>query len=276
MKNILVPTDFSATAKNAALYALHLARQVKASQVILYNAYQQPVLTDPAMAPVEMIDFNELKDISNKGLEHFKSIIEAEAQGITISGFGEYAVLTDGLPEVCDKYAIDAIVMGVTGGNGFDEVVLGSSAVDVTKIATVPVIIVPPGVGFKEIKNILFACDFTHVVETTPVAPIKTILDETGAKLFVLNIDHANKHFTPDTPFESLMLDTLLYGYNPEYHFTDNEDFIEGINSFATNNNIDLIITIPKKHNLFNRLFHRSHTKQLAFHSHIPLMVIHD
>lgn len=276
MKNILIPTDFSATAKNAALYALHLAKQVKANHVVLYNAYQQPLVADPTMAPVELIDFNELKNISDTGLEHFKAFVQAEAPGINITTVGEYAILADGLVDVCDKYAIDAMVMGVTGGSGFDEVFLGSTAVEVAKAATVPVIIVPPGVAFTEIKSILFACDFNQVVETTPIAPIKAILNETGAKLFVLNIDHANKHFTPETPFESLMLDTLLHGYNPEYHFADSHDFIDGINNFATEKDIDLIITIPKKHNLFERLFKHSHTKQLAFHSHIPLMVVHD
>ena len=154
MKNILIPTDFSATAKNAALYALHLAKQVNATQVVLYNAYQQPVVTDPAMGPIELIDFAELQDISSKGLEHFKQEIAEEAGGITVNTFSEFALLTDGLAAVCTSFAIDAIVMGVTGGNGFDEAILGSTAVDVTRVATVPVIIVPPGVGFTEIKKI--------------------------------------------------------------------------------------------------------------------------
>jgi hypothetical protein len=166
--------------------------------------------------------------------------------------------------------------MGVTGGSKFDETLIGSNAVNVARHAVQPVIVVPPGATFTPIKKVVFACDFKKVVETTPVQAIKNILNETKAKLFVVNIDHDNKHFSVDLPFEGLMLDNLLDGYDPEYHFIDSTDFVEAINTFAEENKADLIITIPKKHNFFEKLFKESHTKQLAFHARVPLMVIHD
>lgn len=279
MKNILVPTDFSDAAKNAATYALHFAKQVKAGKIVLYNAYQQPVIVDADITPtpLEMIDFNELKDISNIGLERFKAqLAQNITDGIIIETVGDYNTLDLGLEDICKTYAIDAIVMGVTGGGSFDEAVMGSTAVDVARKSVIPVIIVPPGVTFTPLETVLLACDFKKVVETTPVEPIKQILDETKAKLFVLNIDHNNRNFSAETPFESLMLDTLLHGYNPEYQFVDSTDFVHAINNFAEEKSVDLIITIPKKHGFFEGLFKRSHTKQLAFHSHVPLMVIHE
>lgn len=278
MNNILVPTDFSATAKSAAGYAISLAKQVKASKIFLYNAYQQPVAADATMiTPVELIDFDEMKIISATGLANFKLAIQDSCPpNIELTTISEYNILTEGIADVCLDNNIDIIIMGVTGGGKLDETLMGSNAVDVAKHAIVPVIVVPPGAAFTDIRNVVLACDFRKVVETTPVGPIKHLLDETGAKLYVLNIDHENKAFTPDTPFESLMLDTLFYGYDPAYHFVDSTDFVEAINSFTLDKNIDLIITIPKKHGFFERLFKRSHTKQLAFHSHVPMMVIHE
>ncbi len=277
MKNILVPTDFSEAAKRAGIYALQLAQQLHAEKIVLYNAYQQPVATDASMTPVELINFDDIREISNTGLEHFKTVLQTHAaEGVTLETVGEYITLADGWRDIAESKQIDLIVMGVTGGGKLDEVLIGSNAVNVAKHSTIPVIVVPPGTAFSSIKNVMLACDFKQVVETTPVGAIKHILDETRAKLFVLNIDHGNKNFSPDTPFESLMLDTLFYGYEPQYHFVDSTDFVEAINSFAVDNNIDLIITIPKKHGFFEGLFKRSHTKQLAFHSHVPLMVVHD
>ena len=104
---------------------------------------------------------------------------------------------------------------------------------------------------------------------------IKKLLDASEAKLFVVNIDHNNKRFNSDTPFESLMLDTLLYDYKPEYRFIDDPDFVEGINKAALDKQVDLIITIPKKMGWFEGLFKKSRTKMLAYHSHVPLMVVH-
>lgn len=280
MKNILVPTDFSEAAKNAAIYALHFAKQVKAGKIVLYNAYQQPVVMDADItpAPLELLDFNELKNISYQGLENFKAQLQPQlaGSGIAIETIGDYNTLDEGFKDVCNSFAIDVIIMGVTGGGSFDEAVMGSTAVDIARHSVIPVIVVPPGVSFTPIETVLLACDFKKVVETTPVEPIKHILDETKAKLFVLNIDHNNKNFSAETPFESLMLDTLLHGYNPEYQFVDSTDFVQAINNFAEEKSADLVITIPKKHGFFEGLFKRSHTKQLAFHSHVPLMVIHE
>jgi nucleotide-binding universal stress UspA family protein len=276
MNTILVPTDFSPTAKNATIYAANFAKQMKSNRVILYNAYQAPVMTDSNMAVVEMVDITELGKMSRENLEQFKtSLMPYFDSSITIDTLSEYGMLRADINDVCRSHKVDFIVMGVTGGGKLEETLIGSFAIDVARYAEVPVIIVPPNAGFSGINEVMLACDFSKVVETTPVAPIKKILDATGAKLIVVNIDHKNKHFTAETPFESLMLDTLLQGYNPEYKFIDDVDFVEGINKVALETQADLIITIPKKMGWFDSLFKKSYTKILAFHSHVPLMAIH-
>ncbi|MBK8520712.1 MAG: universal stress protein [Chitinophagaceae bacterium] len=40
-------------------------------------------------------------------------------------------------------------------------------------------------------------------------------------------------------------------------------------------NQIDLLVVMPHRHNLLSGLFHKSHTKQLVLHSHVPVMSIH-
>lgn len=277
MNAILVPTDFSETARNAARYAIELAKQLKCKKMIFYNAYQTPLVTDANMALVDAIDIDELKKSSEENLESFKLTLKAFCdKDLQLETLSEYGMVTIDINDVCKKNGIDLIVMGVTGSGKLSESLIGSFAIDVSRHAQVPVIIVPPGAGFMAIEEVMLACDFSKVVETTPVAPIKKILDDTHAKLFVVNVDHKSKHFTADTPFESLMLDTLLQGYNPEYHFLDDIDFVEAINKFALEKKVDLIITIPKKMGWFDGLFKKSHTKSLAFHSHVPLMVVHE
>jgi len=276
MNTILVPTDFSPTARNAAIYAANFAKQMKSDRIILYNAYQAPVITDANMAMVETVDINELEKSSKENLEQFKTFLRPYfGNEITVDTLSEYGMIRADINGICTSNNVDFIVMGVTGGGKLEETLIGSFAIDVARRAEVPVIIVPPNAGFSEINEVMLACDFSKVVETTPVAPIKKILEATGAKLFVVNIDHKNKHFAAETPFESLMLDTLLQGYNPEYKFIDDTDFVEGINRVALETKIDLIITIPKKMGWFDSLFKKSHTRMLAFHSHVPLMVIH-
>ncbi len=121
-----------------------------------------------------------------------------------------------------------------------------------------------------------FACDFKEVVKTTPAEAIRNFVTAFGAELHVLNVDHRDKHFKPDTPEQSALLHTLLEEAKPVYHFIDHADIEDGINEFAEKNNLDLIITIPKKHKLLEGLFKPSSTKQLVFQSHVPVMCIHE
>jgi nucleotide-binding universal stress UspA family protein len=275
MKTIFVPTDFSATARNAALYAIEIANQLNASKIILYNAYHAPVVTEPTMPVMQMLDIDTLRKISDDGMKEFRVLIDLKNNsGIMIEEINEFAVLPNAIAEVCDRTGAELIVMGITGASKFEEVLIGSTAISVVKNTKTPVIIIPPNAKCNQIKQVMLACDYKKVAETTPLQLIKKLLDETNAKLFVVNINQSEKG--SNTDLQNNLLKSMFNNYNIELYSIKNEDFITGINDFAEKNNIDIIISIPKKHGLFEGLFKESHTKQLAFHSHVPLMCLHE
>lgn len=274
MKTILLPTDFSTVAHNAALYAIAFAKQVKANKIILYNAYQTPVNIDPAMPAIQLLDIDDLKRTSEENLQQFKKELSAHTDNtVVLETLSEFNLLAENIDDVCEKVQADIIIMGITGKSKVEEVLIGSNTISVADNANVPVIIVPAETTYKPIQQVVFACDFRKVVENTPVAAMRKVMQATGAALHVV---HVEKTASNETAFESLMLDTLLEGLQPQYHFVKHDDFVEGINQFAHEINADLIITIPKKHGWFEGLFKTRHTKKLAFHTHLPLMVIHD
>jgi nucleotide-binding universal stress UspA family protein len=275
MKTILVPTDFSATARNAALYAIEIANQLNASKIILYNAYHAPVVTEPTMPVMQMLDIDTLRKISDDGMKEFRVLIDLKNNsGLMIEEINEFAVLPNAIAEVCHRTGAELIVMGITGASKFEEVLIGSTAISVVKNTKTPVIIIPPNAKCNQIKQVMLACDYKKVAETTPLQLIKKLLDETNAKLFVVNINQSEKG--SNTDLQNNLLKSMFNNYNIELYSIKNEDFITGINDFAEKNNIDIIISIPKKHGLFEGLFKESHTKQLAFHSHVPLMCLHE
>jgi nucleotide-binding universal stress UspA family protein len=277
MKTILVPTDFSDTAKNAADYAAALACEIGATKIVLYNAYQAPVSADPSMPAVQLFDMDVLKKSSTDGLKHFKNELTSKCgDNVAIETKSEFQLLASGIENICKKEEIDIVVMGITGGSKMEEVLIGSNTISVAKHVHVPVIIVPHHAKYNSIKEIVLACDFKQVKETTPVDAIKRLLNITKAKFFILNVDSNNKDFTPETPHQNFVLENLFEGYHPEYHFINDKHFTDAINHFVDDNEVDLIITIPKKHGWFEGLFKRSHTKELAYHSHVPLMVVHE
>ena len=276
MKTILVPIDFSATATNASNYALALAKQYSINRIVLYNAYQAPVSVDPMVPTVQLLDIDLMKKSSQEGLTQAKKALEhLDSKDIQIDTFSEYNILTGGINELCAAVSADLVVMGITGGGAVTETLIGSNAVSVSQHSKLPVIIVPPNSVFEKINKLVLACDFEQVEETTPMKPLTKLLEITGAELHVLHVNTPSNKII-DHSFENMILDRMLKGFSPTYHFIENESFTAGINLFSEKNKIDLIITMPKKHGFFDSLFKKSHTKKLAFHSHLPLMVMHD
>ena len=275
MKTIIVPTDFSPIATNAMNFAAEMAVNINASLMLLH-VYQVPVsMTD---VPVVLVSADELKKESEAKLQEIKNALAHITSGkIKVYTEARMGDVSGELEDVCKHIKPFAVIMGTRGTSGVERVLFGSTTLTAIRHLTWPVIVVPPGKEYGTgIKKIGFACDFDKVVESTPIRFIKNMVKEFGAELHVLNVDYEGRHFKPETPEESLMLNTLLEGLNPSYHFIENADIEDGINNFVERNNVDLLITIPKKHKLLDSLFKHSSTKELVTRSHVPVMCVHE
>ncbi len=279
MKTILVPTDFSDTSINAVNYAFGLAKQVGAKKIILYNVFVAPMNTtiDPSMPGISILDYEMLEDAAMEGLNYVKNGLLSECpQGIQIELLAKYGLLPENINGACDEVDADVIVMGITGGGMISEKIFGSNTTVVAKYAKVPVIIVPPRSTYKRINRLLLVSDFVEIEEFVPFIPIKKVLDDTNAKLLILHVASSARHSLYEGAHECLALKELFAGYNPEFHFVTNPNFIEATNYFSSEYKADITIVIPKKHSFLESVFTKSHTTGLAFHSNIPLMAVHE
>jgi nucleotide-binding universal stress UspA family protein len=270
MKTILVPTDFSPTAKNSGIYAARLAKYIGAKKIVLYNAYSMPLATEMSWA---ILQTEELQKVSEANLDDFKGMMASfagpEIELTTISDFGFFQ---ERVEEVVKEHNIDLIVMGITGGGKLEEVLIGSNTTHIVNHVDVPVLIVPPNASFKEPHRVGWACDYKEVIQTTPAEAIKQALRQLQAKLVVVHNDPNPKAFDPDLFHNNIMVGELFEHMAPEFVRVSHEKFSEAIDEFVKTQNIDMLLVVPKKYNWLDSLFHRSHTKTLAFHSHVPLL----
>jgi nucleotide-binding universal stress UspA family protein len=274
MKVIIAPTDFSASSTSATNYAAHMAVELGAS-LHLFHVYQVPVAVSDV--PVVLVSVDQLKTNAEEQLLQLRTELElATHSEVKITFETVMGNTIDELEELCKKLKPFAVIMGSRGATGMERILFGSTTLTAIRHLTWPVIVVPPGTVYNGIHKIGFACDFRKVIETTPTLYIKEFVQEFNAALHVMNVDFQNKHFKAETPEESLLLHTLLSDLNPQYHFIEAEDIEDGINKFAKENNLDLVITIPKKHKLLEGLFKKSSTKQLVFQSHVPVVCVHE
>jgi nucleotide-binding universal stress UspA family protein len=275
MKTIIAPTDFSPAATNAVNYAVDMALAIDTS-VLLLHVYNIPIAFGDV--PVALLSVDELKQAAEENINKLKKNLDHITSGkIKIYTETRLGNTADELQEVCDKIQPFAVVMGTSGSSAVERTLFGSNTLSAIKHLSCPVIGVPIGKEYGQgIRKVGLACDFRQVAETTPVEEIKNFVKEFHAQLFVLNVDHDNQQFKPDTPEQSALLHTALQEVHPEYHFITHKDIEEGINEFADTHGLDLIIAIPKKHKLLEGIFKKSSTKQLVFESHVPVMCIHE
>jgi nucleotide-binding universal stress UspA family protein len=281
MQTIIVPTDFSTTAANAAAYAVQFAEQISIKRILLFNAYEIPIALDPLMPGVQMLELDSYREVATNNLHQFRDELRSAFPNSTIQ-FDvaiEYGSITGGLEMIASKEKIELIIMGITGGGALEETLIGSNTTSVAGALGLPVLIIPPHAKFNPVKKIMLSCDFDHADKFIPVDIIRDLLNDTHAKLLVFNIEvdveETNAKYPASVMGEGFAVHTLLQEFHPTYHFAKNVEYVDGVNEFADSHQVDMIISIPKRKGFFEKLFIKSTTKKLAFHTHLPLLVVH-
>lgn len=271
MKTIVVATDFSAAASNAATYAADMALAVKAD-LFLLHVYQLPMYYGEVPVQINVDDWQ--KDAENS-LYQLRKELEKQTQGqVTIHTEVRLGNYLPELEAVCEKLDPYTVIIGSTGKSAAERVLFGSNAVYAMKHLAWPVITVPYGTKFTSIHKIGLACDLANVANTVPVDELSLLVNDFNAELHVLNIGK-EEAYDPDTIYASGLLGEMLVKVKPQFHFLSHKDTDQGILDFAEKNNIDLLIVLPKRRSLPEAIMHKSHTKQFVLHSHVPLMALH-
>ncbi|MBS1773280.1 MAG: universal stress protein [Bacteroidetes bacterium] len=271
MALIITALDFSDVALNAVHYACRLATQHNAA-VTIVHAYSVPVTFNDNPMPVLPVE--ESREIAQKNIAGILDTLTVSYPDISINYHITYGDITEALTEYAAKKSPWLIVVGNSLED--DSFWYGSSLLNLMRELSLPVLAIPHGMQYRPVKNICFACDYKNVSEHLPASGIVSFAKATGSSLQVLNIDHDNKSYQADTVIESTALHEMIKDANPKYHFVDNADLDAGIQSFINNNEIDWLIVVPHKHNFLEGLFHKSRTKTIAKHTHIPILALHE
>ena len=74
---------------------------------------------------------------------------------------------------------------------------------------------------------------------------------------------------------QALLLQPSLMTNNTELHVIEHDDVEVGIEVFAKDFHIDLIILLAKDYGLIGNIFHKSQSKKMIMHPKMPLMILH-
>lgn len=266
---ILVPTDFSETSVNAAKYAIQLTSQHVKAEIILYHSYSilhlsgvpMPILPEDRPAFRKRI-FEELTKIRDQ----FAHLTPATT---TVSCEADELPLTEGMQEIIDVRSINLVIMGITGKSGIQKALIGSNTLAATEKINIPIIIVPETATYSPLKNVVFAYNRRQPLLSRQSNAIEDFTAKVNAHLDVLYIGE-EQHLNA----AKQDIQKLLHISDIAYHTIKHHDTAKDILAFADTNNADLLLALPGKYGFLQDLFHKSITKQLAYKTKVPLMVI--
>lgn len=271
MKTIIVATDFSTAALNAAEYAADMALAIQADILLLHISEIPIAYLGIPVAATE----DEMMNDAKKSLSSLKEQLMTRTNGrLKVNTELGAGVFFHELKAICEKVKPYSVVMGSQGTTAAERAFFGGHTVHAMKHLEWPLITIPPSVKFSQIKKICLACDFDKVVDSIPIDEIKRLVNDFHAELYVINSGKQELHQS-DMIFESGLLQEMLVSLNPQYHFITDENTDKSIINFVEKNDIDLLIALPKRHGLLKKLIQRSVSKQLVLHSHIPVLAIH-
>ena len=139
---ILVPTDFSASSRKAAEYAVELARQFGA-RVVLFHSFTVPqfVTTDPCGPQHVGPALEEVQAAAEQQMQEF--IDAGDLSGVNISTHVCAGAAAEQICEFAQREKMDLIVTSTHGRTGLMHVLIGSVAEHVVRHAQCPVLVMP-------------------------------------------------------------------------------------------------------------------------------------
>lgn len=289
IKKILLLTDFSDNALHSALYACKIANSVHAEMITLLHTFDPAALLSPnemssLLAPVEATgiftnyewaaeQIETIKKENAEELENLKQKLLPEINSNThIICRVETLGLIQAVNQICEEQCFDIVIMGIKGRTGLEKALIGSNATKAIESIHQPLLIIPQHAAIDMPERIVMATDLKTINEKIFIQ-LDKIFKSFEAKILALNIMNKNQDINI-VKKEAAPLQQQLIKYSTEFHFILSDDIETGINLFAIDHHASLIVSLHKTKSFFDSLFHKSITKNLAWHSKIPLLVL--
>src|SRR5690554_3689785 len=252
MKKILVPTDFSEYALNAAKLAASIAKEFDA-RIYFLHVVSMPVYETGILPGQSRQDIAEGLFILKKVKMDFQNLIEQDfLKGVNVVTAVQYDGVYESIVSQAKEHEIDLIVMGTHGSSGYvNDFFIGSNT-----------------------DKIVFASDFGDGVATS-FRRVAEMAEKLNSKVELVRVITRDDFY-----YSGPMLDAMekfadengLSNY--DCHVYAAESVQIGINEFAQRTNADMVTTVTHGRRGLARLFNGSVTSDIMKSSPLPVMTI--
>ncbi len=284
MKTILVPTDFSETAKLALEVAVQLTKKYNSKLVLLHmleipdhllprgdktNDVTSAQTTHQGDLPAALFYMKlAQKRFSDVAELPFMKGVEYEEN---VQNYLDFK----GIIDSAHKYQADLIVMGSHGATGIKEMFVGSNTEKVVRTSDIPVLVIKRKNENFDVKNFVFATDWNEHSKQSLIDAYK-LSQKLGAKMNILYVNTPGNTFLTSTEidekFDALLKETAINADAVTTSVHSDRTIEEGILNFSQKMNADLIGVTTHGRRGLAHFFNNSISEDIANHAEIPVV----
>lgn len=267
--NILLPTDFSENAKNAAAYALKCFEHIPCTFHFLHAL------------PVSTRELNGGKvDVSAEFYPCFEQLFtflnskkvnpQHELKVVFKTG-----PLIEEVREQVFEHKIDLIIMGTKGTSNNENNTIGKNTSEVITKVKCPVLAISEDAVFQEFKEILFPTDYKINYSGQMLQMLFKFVSVSKANVKILEIFNSDLEPTKEQMESKTHLQNYFLPQIPLSQPFYTSSKIQGNPSPLLNNKVDMIALAAKNLDICQKLLNGNRSQQIPFMKQLPLLVLH-
>ncbi len=274
---ILLPTDFSKGAQSALRHALILADRMRVPVKVLHVVLPQTELMDVPVMTAQL---------TREQVESAREVVKSHIDGTltqvlpildhppqisseVVIGFPVGAIL-----QAAEEDDTTLIMIGSKGERGALERIFGSTTSGVVGKAKSDVMVIPEHTGSAKYKRIMYATDLSEAdpFEIWRSVEMLKLHDAT------LHVTHYYRRMDEKMEHQMDLLKAFFADRSPtisiQFHNLPGNDLEEDLDDFVETHQIDLLVMYQKHRSFIERIFHFSRTKEMAYETEVPLLII--
>ncbi|MDH4092008.1 MAG: universal stress protein [Cyclobacteriaceae bacterium] len=273
MKNILVPTDFSENASNAAEYAAVIAQACKAT-ILLLNVYTPTVSRYNVISALLADEVARAKNELKEKLQIIAKTLQDQYPGVKCNVSVELGESVEEILQAAKNYEADLIIMGTQGASSIEKILLGSNAAAIVEKAICPVMVIPTNTTCRTPTKIVYATDYAYS-DIEGARLLAAIAKPFDATITFLHITTKEEDIDDEINLIEKFTSEIKLATNYEHinsKIISDNTVIMGLDDVVQNADADMLAVSTRRRNLFEKLYNPSITKKLANYTRIPLL----
>ncbi|HVD98952.1 MAG TPA: universal stress protein [Cytophagaceae bacterium] len=275
MKNILVPTDFSDEAKNALKFAVKIAHAIHGKIILLHTISPIFIMTD--MGAFSYPDPDEKAYAYSLDEEMKKQVAFVENQNVAVEKIIEKGLLEYDVADLVNKLKIDLVVTGTSGAKGLEAFLFETNSERIFEKVSCPVLIIPAEASYHGIHKIMYATDFQYK-DIHELSKVVQLARPFNAQIVVTHVDRELDKFIEEDDTQdwfSEIGETNINYKNIIYKRFFGQNINDTLVNATQKMDVNILCMSKAERGFIKDLFHQSNTRKMAFHTTIPLMLLH-